>query len=332
MKSKRNFFVVVLVITALTFSAAAQPTPPPADKGGVPQKYFMTFTTLGTMSGPIASPFRSQPAHVLHNEQQKILIDVGDGFAGQLAKVHIPLNAIQTVILSHHHIDHTGGLFALLGMRLQTNIFADLTIYGPPGTKKLVDGLIASLQGLQDFLKEITKGQEKNALNTVKVVEVTDGSIFNLGAVKVTAVTNTHYDLPSDSPEAARFQSLSFRFDLPDRSIVYTGDTGPCEKVVKLAHQADLLVIEIMDVDEAMENIRRKYPNAPAHHYEIVKRHFLKEHLTPDEVGKLVQRSGAKKLVLVHNGGSPRSNERSRAIISSYFPGPIVFAKDLESF
>jgi hypothetical protein len=46
----------------------------------------------------------------------------------------------------------------------------------------------------------------------------------------------------------------------------------------------------------------------------------------------LAKLSGAKKLVLTHNGGSSQSNERSRVIIASYFKGPITFAKDLENY
>jgi ribonuclease BN (tRNA processing enzyme) len=292
----------------------------------------MVFTILGTMSGPIASPIRSQPAYVLHNDKQKILIDAGDGVAGQLAKVNIPLDEVQTIILSHHHIDHIGGLFALLGMRQQTNITTDLAVYGPVGTRKHVDGLIASLQALQDFLSDITRGQEKTAFNTVKVVEVNDGSKFTVGSVFVTAAINTHYNFLPGSADAARFQSLSYRFDLPDRSILFTGDTAPCKKVEELAHNVDLLVSEIMDVDEAMDKIKLKYPNAPSHQYAIVKKHFLDEHLTPDEVGKLAQRSNAKSLVLTHNGGNIQSNKRSRGIIESYFKGQVTFAEDLENY
>ena len=87
-----------------------------------------------------------------------------------------------------------------------------------------------------------------------------------------------------------------------------------------------------MDVDEAMDKIKQKYPNAPSQQYAIVKKHFLDEHLTADEVGKLAQRSGAKSLVLTHNGGSSQSNDRSRLIIASYFKGPVAFANDLENY
>ena len=324
--------IAVVSIVCWTIPAFGQPNQAISTGTGAQKGVSMVFTTLGTMSGPIANPKRSQPAYVLHNNQQKILIDVGDGAAGQLSKVNIPLDDVQTIILSHHHIDHIGGLFAILGMRQQTNIYTDLTIYGPFGTKKLVDQLIASLQALQDFLSEITKTQKKTAFNTVKVVEVTDGSKFTVGSVSVTAVTNTHYPFPPGSADAARFQSLSYRFDLPDRSILFTGDTAPCKKVEELARNVDLLVSEIMDVDEAIEKIKLKYPNAPANQYAIVKKHFLDEHLTADEVGKLARLSGAKKLVLTHNGGSSESNARSRVIIGSYFKGPITFANDLENY
>jgi ribonuclease BN (tRNA processing enzyme) len=292
----------------------------------------MVFTTLGTMSGPIASPSRSQPAYVLHNDQQNIVIDAGDGVAEQLAKVNVPLDRVQTIILTHLHIDHTGGLYALIGMRLQTKITCDLTIYGPYGTKKLVDGLVAGLQPLMDLINAAYKGQGQSPFNTMKVIEVTDGSKSTVGTVSVTAATNTHYNFTPGSEKAARYQSLSYRFDMPDRSIVFTGDTGPCANLEKLAHNVDLLVSEIMDVAEAMDKLKRQRPDLPFWVFPLVKKHFRNEHLTADEVGKLIQRSGAKSLVLTHNAGSIQSNERSRNMIASYFKGPITFAKDLENF
>ena len=56
----------------------------------------------------------------------------------------------------------------------------------------------------------------------------------------MTAASNSHYTFSPGSAEVAKFVSLSFRFDAPDRSIVYTGDTGPSENVERLARNADL--------------------------------------------------------------------------------------------
>src|SRR5271167_979180 len=60
------------------------------------------FTTLGTMSGPAASPTRSQPANLLQYGDQNILVDAGDGAAEQLSKTGVSLDSIQTIILTHH--------------------------------------------------------------------------------------------------------------------------------------------------------------------------------------------------------------------------------------
>ena len=305
----------------------AASTATPAKQGNI-----MVFTTLGTQSGPIASPTRSQPAFLLYNDKQYILIDAGDGAAEQLAKVNVPLEKFQTIILTHLHIDHTGGLYAILGMRLQSHITGDLAIYGPPETKRLVDGLIAAQQPLMDLVNALGVPGGATPLDVIKVIEVADGSKFTVGDVSLTAATNTHYSFSDNSQNAARFQSLSYRFDTPDRAIVFTGDTGPSANIEKLARNADLLVSEIMDVDEALERLKQARPDIPAIAWIFVKKHLEDEHLTADEVGKLVQRSGAKSLVLVHNAGSARANERERDIITSYFKGPVAFANDLDNY
>ena len=49
------------------------------------------------------------------------------------------------------------------------------------------------------------------------------------------------------SAEDRNYKSLSFRFDLPGRSIVYTGDTGPSAAVETLAKGADLLVSNFVE-------------------------------------------------------------------------------------
>src|SRR5690606_21667302 len=88
---------------------------------------------------------RAQPANLLVEGDQGILIDVGDGAAQQLGKIGVPLENVQTLFISHLHFDHTGGLFALLARRFQTLVPGKLTIYGPPGTQATVDGLIAAM-------------------------------------------------------------------------------------------------------------------------------------------------------------------------------------------
>jgi ribonuclease BN (tRNA processing enzyme) len=289
------------------------------------------FITLGTSSGPIAKPLRSQPANLLHAGDQYVLIDAGDGAAEQLAKAGISLDKIQTVMLSHHHFDHTGGLFAILGMRFQTLVTQVLTIYGPLGTKQLVDGLLAAMQPMVD---ESTTMKIKTPIlqGSVKVVEVTDRSKFTLGKITITAAVNSHYTLEAGSPEAAKYQSLSYRFDMPDRSIVYTGDTGPSPNVEQLAHKADLLVSEILDPEQAMAQLKRQRPDIPPAALEVIEGHFRREHLSPREVGLLAHRSDVKSLVLTHNPMDAETQARAKSTIAAQYKGPIDFAEDLDSF
>jgi ribonuclease BN (tRNA processing enzyme) len=291
-----------------------------------------TFVTLGTMAGPVANARRSQPANLLHNADQAILIDVGDGAAEQLAKVGVPLARIHDVLLSHLHFDHTGGLFALLGMRFQVAYPGNLTIYGPPGTRRLVDGLIAAMQPAAEAGAGFPGQARRVPANGIQVVELTDGSQWMIGNVKVSAATNSHYSFVAGSDDDAHYQSLSFRFELPGRSIVYTGDTGPSTNVEKLARGADILFSEVIDPEAAMADLQRVNPSAPPALLAMVRQHFIEQHLTADNVGLLAAVAGVKQLVLTHNGLGEGPTDRAIAAIAAHFKGSIVVAKDLDSF
>ena len=167
---------------------------------------------------------------------------------------------------------------------------------------------------------------------TVDVIEVTDGSTFTVGPVKVTTATNTHYGFDPGTAEAARFQSLSFRFDTPDRSIAYTGDTGPSENVERLAHGADLLISEIIDAHQSLAELKAQRSDIPAYAEPILKKHFEKQHLSADEVGLLTRRSGVKAVVLTHNPLNDANIKTARATIASHFNGPVAFADDLDNY
>jgi ribonuclease BN (tRNA processing enzyme) len=287
-----------------------------------------TWVELGTQSGPIPSGVRSEPAHLLLSGGQAILIDCGDGASGQLAKAHVGLDDIHTILISHLHFDHTGGLFALLGMRYQAGgaFVGPVTIYGPPGTKQMVDALRGAMLQAGALTPQ--------APPQITVVELNDGSKITLGNVTVTAAANSHYALWKGKGAAP--VSLAYRFDTPGRSIVYTGDTGPSDKVQALARGADLLVSEIMDADTALAAIKRNHPQIPGFLFGFVKDHFTKEHLLADQVGQLAAGAGVKSLVLTHFGGAVAGDTAQIARlthqIGQSYKGPVTFANDLDRF
>jgi ribonuclease BN (tRNA processing enzyme) len=290
----------------------------------------MIFTTLGTMGGPVANPQRSQPAHLLHDNEQAILIDAGDGTIAQLTKAGVSLAAVHTLILSHGHIDHTGGLFAVLGTRFQEPIAGELTIYGPPGTQQMIDGIIAGLQPLARTMSAQVPTEAPNALQC-NVIEITDGSLVTIGSTRITAATNTHYTFKPGSKNAFLYQSLSYRFDMPDRSLVYTGDTGPSPNVERLAHNVDLLVSEVIDPQAGMNKARKSH-RIPFYVKPILMNHLKNQHLTAEAVGSLAHCANVKALVLIHNALDTQDIAISRRTIGLHYHGPITFASDLESF
>jgi ribonuclease BN (tRNA processing enzyme) len=291
------------------------------------------FITLGTVGGPIPNPDRSQPANILLWQDHGILIDAGDGAPEQLAKANIALGQVQTVFISHLHFDHTGGLFALFGMRYQVRTPGVLTIYGPPGTKRMVDSLVAAMRPMSEFGAGNPGVTPPPPEPSFRVVEIVDGDKIVIDDVTVTVASNSHYSYPSGSPEALKFQSLSFRFDMPDRSIVYTGDTGPSKNVEQLAKGADLLVSEVIDVNAVLGDLRINRPDLKETVFEGFASHFVEHHLTAAEAAKLAQNAGVKKLVLTHLAiGSSSSIKDIENAVTSAFDGSISIASDLDEY
>lgn len=310
--------------------ALAGPLATPAAAQGSAARWI----TLGTRGGPVADPERAQPANVLTVGERAYLVDAGDGAVDQLAKARVPLAAVRAVFLSHLHFDHTGGLFAVLGLRWASNINAPLAIYGPPGTRALVDGLVAGMQPAAAVGYGLPGATLQPADVGITVTEMRGGTSVRVDTLTVRAAENSHYSAASGAKDRAT-ASLSLRFDLPDRSIVYTGDTGPSAEVERLAAGADLLVSEMIDADRTMADIRRTAPNMPAAAVAGIDTHLRAHHLTAADVGRLAAAAYVGAVVVTHfvapraNGGDLLSFLKE---IGRSFRGPVAIARDLDEY
>jgi ribonuclease BN (tRNA processing enzyme) len=124
------------------------------------------------------------------------------------------------------------------------------------------------------------------------------------------------------------FPAFGFRFDTPHGSVVFSGDTGQCENVVRLARGADVLVHEVIDIERMADRLSR-LPNQ-----DELRNHLASAHTSPAQVGDVATRAGVRTLVLSHlvPGDFESSEEEWEAQVRPHFSGELFCGVDLDEF
>lgn len=329
-------FALLAGLLAATGCAPLGAQPAPSVAGTSPEGSRVVL--LGTGGGPIARVARSQPANLLQAGGRTYLVDIGDGTPRQLVRAGVPLNAVDVVFLTHLHFDHTAGIMGFLALDWQARRRAPVTFYGPPGTQRLVaDTLRALGSGEAIFRPQLPDLPAMASVFHGRDWEVTAArEVYRDAGVTVRAVENSHYGTMHLEPaEHGINRSYSYRFDMADRSVVFTGDTGPSHAVEDLARGADVLVSEIIDIDAIIAGLRRRQQATGVDQQPLID-HMVEEHLTPENVGRMAAAAGVKTLVLTHFATPPGQDGFDQAAmlaaIRKHFSGRVVFGEDLAAF
>ena len=213
----------------------------------------MKLTVLGS-GGIVPDPQRGGPAYLLSHQDHHLLLDAGPGALRALVKTSVSLDDLDGICITHQHADHTGELFLLLDLERYRIRKKPLWFAGT----SIVDELI-------DFHRNWGRQQPYElpfALERLPLPGTGNIGPFTIEGARVPHTTN----------------SIGLRITADDHTVVYPGDCGPAKEVVKLAKDADLLILECTMPSGSP---------SPAH-------------LTPEDAAEIAVQSGAKKLVLSH--------------------------------
>jgi ribonuclease Z len=263
---------------------------------------------LGT-AGSFPTIDRSLPAIAIHRGKELFLFDCGEGAQRQMFIAQIGFRYKLRVFISHMHGDHVLGLPGLLQTMSLFNMKNTVEIYGPPG--------------IYNFLHAIMETLRFHLTFPIKVIEVKEGIVCNESEYLVRSVWTDHrvpnlaytilekerpgkfYPAKARSlgvPEGPLWSRLQHgeevtlddeRVIVPEqvlgpprrgRKIVYSGDTKPCDALLELARDADLLIHEATVDDEFAERAGQF------------------GHSTPCQAALLAKEANVKLLVLTHIG------------------------------
>jgi ribonuclease BN (tRNA processing enzyme) len=334
MQKLRGFLFATLIglgIVALSGEGRAQNS-----EATLSSKTGTRLITLGTRGGPIPTVGRAQSSNVLIVNGAPYIIDAGVGVTRRLTRAGIAIRDIDAIFITHPHSDHNGGLGGLLSTEYDYNRTKPVNIYGPPGT----DASVKALVGFVTVSAEIRISEGMRTVPADRIFfghDAASGVIYRDANVKVIAAENSHFHFSPETPAYGKYKSYSYRFETPDRIVVFSGDTGPSAALDELAQGADLLVTEVIAVDEWKEQQVKsgRWQSLTPQAQERAFRREVEEHITPDEIGKMATRANVKTVVLTHflPATNPQDDyHRLADQVSKYFSGKVVVAKDLMEF
>jgi ribonuclease BN (tRNA processing enzyme) len=275
---------------------------------------------LGTAGAPMPVAGRAGISSALIVDGRVFVIDCGRGAPSAFANAGLDFSGLEAVFLTHMHADHTGDLPGLLlypwGGRVgDQGPLAPVRVYGPsrpetlpegdasfhrettihpelptPGAADLVEAILAGYAYHLNVMPLDARMPDAGAL--VRGIDIViparaegiaqaPAVVADDGVVRVTAVAVTH---------GRAVPALAYRFDTPDGSVVFSGDTTANEDLIALARGADILLHHVADLGYLQ---RHGMTGAALERMAAL-------HTDVTEVGDIAERAGVRELILSH--------------------------------
>jgi ribonuclease BN (tRNA processing enzyme) len=241
----------------------------------------------------------------------RILVDAGPGAFLRIGELDLDLEKVDTVLLTHLHIDHSGDLAAFFNARALTSDGPiRYRVFGPdaegqfPKTSRFVD-LLVGRDGAFAYQKTFGAPETFTVRDLPSNLHSARTKILDEeGGLLVEEIATHHGDCPS----------VAYRISYKGVTVVFSGDmdASALPNLVQLAKNADLLIFNCAVLDP---------PDSPAQLYDL--------HTPPKKIGEAARESDVKSLLLSHLAPDVEGQENAvRKSVGKSYAGPVRFASD----
>jgi ribonuclease BN (tRNA processing enzyme) len=280
----------------------------------------MRIHLLGTGT-PTPSLRRMCSGYLVRVAGATIVFDHGFGAHHRLLELGVAPTEVTHAFISHHHYDHMGDLARLVLTRWDQGAakIPELAIYGPPPLARIGERLWGEDGAFGPDIVSRTKnevsldvyrarggtGDRPPPRPWVRELSPNEEVLGEGWTVRTAGVA--HF--------GPHLVSYGYRLDSPEGSFVYSGDTGPCASMERLAAGCDVLV----------HMCHYLSGTAPS-------KAFAQSVMGHLELAELAAAARVKTLVVTHvteQFDRPGVRERAIAEMSRVYTGHIVFGEDL---
>ena len=270
----------------------------------------MQLTLLGT-GCPKVDHKRFGPSNLVSSNKSKILVDCGSGVTQRLEELRVSTSDIDALVLTHLHSDHVIDFYQLIISSWHSYRRKSWKIYGPKGTKKFCTKI---MDAWKDERNMRIKYEARESINAFKLDIV---EFKEYGKIKIKDITLEYFMVDHKPVKYA----YGFNFYNLNKKLTISGDTKPCENLMKYAQKANVLLHEVFIEDEIQTtNKMRTYKTL----------HNVKAyHTTSSMVGKVASLTRCKNLVLTHFVPTQFNEKKLKEVVKKDLGKYPIIGKDL---
>jgi ribonuclease BN (tRNA processing enzyme) len=226
----------------------------------------VTLTFLGS-GDAFGSDGRLQTCLALRGGAATVLVDCGASSLIAMKRYGVVPNEVATVVLSHLHGDHFGGLpFLILDGQFARRT-TPLMVAGPPGVRERVE------RAMEVLFPGSTRVERRFAVDYVELGERVPTPV---AGARLTAFAVEH---PSGAP------AFALRIEYGGRTLTYSGDTEWTESLVEAARNADCFVCEAYTFDRKLR-FHLDYATVRAEAARLGARRIVLTHMGPSMLAR----------------------------------------------